>query len=160
MTENSNTENINSIDTSSSSTSSNSLEQQRIELERERLKLEQMRLSQSQYTPVINIVNTATSAPVTNQSVNSPSQHVEPQKNTVAMVIGITAAIFGFFGVAHIVNGRFLSGIGHMVVGWLWITLMSFLIGITAGVGAFILVPLHIYFIIRNANRGAMRRIG
>lgn len=131
-----------------------SLELQRLELEREKLRIEQAKLSQSQATPVINIINQNT-----NQNVNnSPDTTVVPvpRKNNVAFIIGLIASFFGFFGVAHMVNGRVLSGFGHMLRGFIWLAIMGGIIGASAGAGAIIAFPLHIWFMIRNANRGSL----
>ena len=138
----------------SSLSGSSSLELQKLELEREKLRLEQAKLSQAQAAPVINIINQNT-----NQNVNNNPQPAFvslPQKNNAAFIIGLIASFFGVFGVAHIVNGRVLSGFGPMLRGFIWTAIMLALSGATAGALGIVLVPVHIWFMIRNANRGSL----
>ena len=132
----------------SSLSGSSSLELQKLELEREKLRLEQAKLSQAQAAPVVNIVNQNTNQNFTNI--------IAPRRNNDAFIIGLIAAFFGFFGVAHMVNGRVLSGFGHMLRGFIWTAIMLALIGATAGALGIVLVPVHIWFMIRNANRGSL----
>jgi len=137
----------------SSLSGSSSLELQKLELEREKLRLEQAKLSQAQAAPVIHMINQN----MNQSNNNNPFGSLVPptQRNEVAFVIGLIAALFGFFGVAHMVNDRVTSGFGHMLRGFLWNIISFGLVALSAGVLGIVVVPLHIWFAIRNANRGA-----
>jgi len=167
----------------SSISGSSSLELKKLELELEKLRLEQAKLSQAQTAPVINIINQNTNQNVNNssglafvpppsrtnnttfinknQNVNSSSGLAFvtplPRKNNVAFIIGLIASFFGFFGVAHILNGRVFSGFGHMLRGFIWIFILFALLSESSNGGVcIVLIPLHIWFMIRNANRGSL----
>ncbi|MCD4686261.1 MAG: hypothetical protein K8S97_10030 [Anaerolineae bacterium] len=80
---------------------------------------------------------------------------VEAQ-NGLAFWIGFIAAIFGFFGVAHIINGKLLAGIMWMILGFVWAVIFAALT--LTGIGACITLPLHVVFGYYNAKNGARQQ--
>jgi TM2 domain-containing membrane protein YozV len=109
-------------------------------------------LRQRQSTPVINIHN----APTANATVMGTPYPVEVQNQT-AFLIGVLVGIFlSTFGIAHIVNGKVGQGILWILVGWfIWLPIAALIVSLSAGLGACLVLPLHIVFAYNNAKNGA-----
>jgi len=123
------------------STTSNgdNLERERLSLERERLQLERERMYRQQ--SVININN-----------IVAPVQ----QENSTAFVVGfIAAGFFGFFGVAHMLNGKVGEGIVQLILGFVWLAIAGFFTTVTLGLGICLFVPLHFVLAYRVSKSGA-----
>lgn len=83
---------------------------------------------------------------------------VQPQRNETAFIIGMLAGIFlGLFGIAYLFNGKIGAGIGYIVMSFFWWILAGVIVTVTLGFGAFIVIPLHIYLVYRNAKDGAAK---
>lgn len=80
---------------------------------------------------------------------------VEP-RNQTAFVAGVIAGLFGFWGLAHILNDKVGSGLLWMFIGAP--VIMGLLYGsamLTAGIGLCVAMPLHIYIVYVQAKNGA-----
>lgn len=108
----------------------------------------------AQAAPVIhvNVQNTAQAQAGYGAPMGGPMQ----QRNSTAFVAGLIAGwLFGFFGVAHLFNGKIGAGLGYLVLSIVWWVVAGVITGITAGFGACVVLPLHWYLVWRNANDGA-----
>jgi hypothetical protein len=81
---------------------------------------------------------------------------VVEERNGLAFWVGAIAAFFGFFGIAHIFNGKLLPGIMWLIVGFVWDVIMVALAA--TGVGACVALPLHLVFCYYNAKNGARQQ--
>ena len=82
-------------------------------------------------------------------------RQAEP-RNQTAFVIGVIAGLFGFWGLAHILNDKVGSGLLWMFIGAP--VILSLLYGsaiLTAGAGLCVAMPLHIYIVYVQAKNGA-----
>lgn len=122
----------------------------------QQLIMQQQRLLEHQMRQVnnpqpIHITN------VNNNSANAVAftpYPVGPRRNEQAYSVGRFFANFlGTFGVAHLMNGKPVMGIITMLLGWGWLPV--FWGGISTGIGAFVVIPLHYYFAKSNAESGA-----
>jgi len=114
------------------------------------LKNQQMLLEQQARQPVINITNTNTA--VANSAVAAVAG-----RNQTAYIIGLLVGIFlGTFGVAHFINGKIGSGVVNMLLGWfVWGPIAALIITFSAGLGACLVLPIHIYLAHSTASKGA-----
>lgn len=100
------------------------------------------------FQPIINITNTSTSS----ASIGG----VAGKENTTAFIIGFIAGIFGFLGVAHMINGKLGTGILYLLLGWfIWIPILVVITGVTGGLGVFCTFPLEIIVAYSTAKSGA-----
>ena len=115
-------------------------------------------LEEQRRQPVININNS--NAPVNTVGVNVGAGVAVVERNQTAFVVGLLVGIFlGTFGIAHIMTGRVGAGIGQMLLGWfLWGFIALTLIGLSAGLGACLVLPIHIALAYGSANSGAKVR--
>ncbi|MCB9456649.1 MAG: TM2 domain-containing protein [Anaerolineaceae bacterium] len=120
------------------------------EIMRQMLKQQQALLEQQNRQPVINITNMASN--VANQTVGAVGG---ARRNETAFIVGLLAAIFlGIFGLAHLLNGKVGTGILYWIIGWvIWLPL-ALLISST-GIGACLMLPLHIWVSYSQAKNGA-----
>jgi TM2 domain-containing membrane protein YozV len=110
----------------SSGSESTQIERERLALERERLALERRRFQR------------------------------QSDVNQAALAIGfIAAGFFGFFGVAHMVNGKIGEGIMRMIGGWVYLFIAGFVLGLTLFVAAIVIVPMHFVISYNDAKKGA-----
>ena len=82
-------------------------------------------------------------------------KQAEP-RNQTAFVVGVIAGLFGFWGLAHILNDKVGKGILWMFIGAP--VILGILYGsavMTAGIGLIIALPLHIYIVYVQAKNGA-----
>jgi TM2 domain-containing membrane protein YozV len=114
------------------------------------LKNQQMILEQQNRQPVIHITNTNTAT--ANAGVAAVAG-----RNQIAYIIGLLVGIFlGTFGVAHFINGKIGSGIVNLLLGWLiWGPIAFVLITVTGGLGACLVLPIHIALAHSTASKGA-----
>jgi len=80
---------------------------------------------------------------------------VEP-RNQAAFVVGVVAGLFGFWGLAHILNDKVGTGLLWMFIGAPIV--LGILYGsavLTAGIGLCVALPLHVYFVYVQAKNGA-----
>ncbi|MCB9452589.1 MAG: hypothetical protein H6672_14220 [Anaerolineaceae bacterium] len=122
------------------------------EMMRQMLKQQQALLEQQSRQPVINITNTASSSPTQNVGMMGMAG---AKRNDTAFIIGLLVAIFlGIFGMAHLLNGKVGTGILYWVLGWVVWAPLLILISAT-GVGACLMIPLHIWVSYSQAKNGA-----
>ncbi len=124
-------------------------------LDQQRVMLDQQRQQQ----PVIHIVNSPTA------NANSYQQAPQPvvayvdveERNQTAFVLGVLAGIFlTTFGVSHIFNNKVGTGIMWMLLGWfVWAPIALVISAATGGIGACLILPLHILFAYNNAKEGS-----
>ena len=78
------------------------------------------------------------------------------ERNETAFVVGLLAGIFGLWGLAHILNNKIGTGLLWMFIGAPIIMLiLGAITFLTAGIGAIIALPLHVYLVYRHARNGA-----
>ena len=78
------------------------------------------------------------------------------ERNETAFTVGLIAGIFGLWGLAHILNDKVGMGILWMFIGApIVMLILGAITFLTAGIGAIITLPLHIYFVYRHAKSGA-----
>ena len=78
------------------------------------------------------------------------------ERNETAFVVGLIAGLFGLWGLAHILNDKVGTGILWMFIGApIVMLILGAITLLTAGIGAIITLPLHIYFVYRHAKSGA-----
>jgi TM2 domain-containing membrane protein YozV len=125
------------------------------QLMQQMLRQQQMLLEQQQRQPIINITN----APVnTNTAAAYAGGGVAVQeRNQTAFIVALLVGIFlGTFGVAHIMTGKVGTGILVMLAGWIvWGGISITLIGLSMGIGACIVLPIHLALAYSTANSGA-----
>lgn len=94
--------------------------------------------------PVVNVYHA---------NVAAASSH-----NQTALVIGFIVGVFGFWGVAHLMNGKVGSGILWLIFGPILaaiaITAVSML---TLGIGAILALPIWLLMVYAQAKSGATR---
>lgn len=132
---------------SSSSNDESSVQQ----LVRQNQQLMQQMQQQPAQQPVINIINENV-----NQNVNQGFGGGE-QRNGAAFVAGLIGGwVFGLLGIAHLVNGKIVSGVAYLLIGTaLYWTLWAVVVGLSLGAGLICMVPLHFIAIWQHAKQGA-----
>jgi len=80
---------------------------------------------------------------------------VVESRNGNAFWLGLIAAFFGFFGVAHAVNAKPGIGIAYMLLGFVWDVIVVMAMIQLSPALVLILLPLHIFFAYQNAASGA-----
>jgi len=110
-----------------------------------------MRMQQPAAAPVINVVTQNTNTNTnTNTNINSGGAY-----NQTAHIIGFIAAIFGFYGVAHMFNGKLLSGLAWLLIGGpLFLGIMWTVAAVTI-IGLPIAAILHFVAAWQHAKSGA-----
>ncbi len=80
------------------------------------------------------------------------------ERNETAFAVGLIAGLFGLWGLAHILNDKIGTGILWMFIGApIIMLLLAAITLLTAGLGAIITLPLHVYLVYRHAKNGASR---
>lgn len=80
------------------------------------------------------------------------------ERNETAFAVGLIAGLFGLWGLAHILNDKIGTGILWMFIGApIIMLLLGAITLLTAGIGAIITLPLHVYLVYRHAKNGASR---
>ncbi len=78
------------------------------------------------------------------------------ERNETAFTVGLIAGLFGLWGLAHLLNHKVGMGIFWMFIGApIVLLILAGITVITAGIGAIIALPLHVYFVYRHAKNGA-----
>jgi len=102
--------------------------------------------------PVINVhVNNTANAQAAG---GQPMMMLQGKRvNQTAFIIGIIASFFGFFGIAHILNGKVGKGILWVILGFIWdvilLALSATVVLSCVGLG------IHIYLMYSVAKQGA-----
>lgn len=73
--------------------------------------------------------------------------------NGLAFWVGAIAAFFGFFGVAHLINGKIGPGIVYLILGFVWDAIAATIAATL--IGACVVIPLHLALVYLNAKNGA-----
>lgn len=77
-------------------------------------------------------------------------------RNDAAFIIGLIIGIIpGFFGVAHIINGKVGTGILLILSSFVWGAIALSIITFSAGIGSCLVLPLHLYIAYSTAKSGA-----
>lgn len=117
--------------------------------------LEQQRRQAQQ--PSVYINNQNTNTPIANAFASAAVYRppiAQQERNNTAFMLGLIAGTFGFFGVAHILNGKVGTGILLLLAGFVW---GGIFLGIAVtGIGCIGLI-LHIVMTYYQADSGAKR---
>jgi TM2 domain-containing membrane protein YozV len=105
--------------------------------------------------PIIVNVNQDNHANINATAIANGGGKSTPTVNQLALFVGFVCALFGIFGIAHLMTGKLGGALGYFLVGLGWIAVAAFLISFSVGLGACIAFPLHFYFAFTWSKRGA-----
>jgi hypothetical protein len=107
--------------------------------------------------PSININLMQSNQQTTNQSMGGYGAMAQPF-NGPAFWVGFLCAFFiNFHGIAHMMNGKLLTGLVYFALGWIvWAPILT--VGAMAVVGLCFTIPLHIALSYYGAKSGATRQ--
>ena len=84
------------------------------------------------------------------------NQQLRGGENQTAFVVGLIAGLFGFWGLAHLINGKLGSGLLWLFIGGPLVSgILLAIILATAFIGAIVALPLHVYIVYKVSKSGA-----
>lgn len=96
------------------------------------------------------------------QNVGVGSALAAEDFNKTAFAAGLVTGLFGVMGIAHLLNGRVLSGLVLLIVGtvcyWIFILLLASLLFSIADALLLLVLGIHLVVIYKSANSGAQKK--
>ncbi len=71
--------------------------------------------------------------------------------NNLAFVVELVAALFGFFGIGHMLRGRIGLGVALLLAGWVWGAIFALVASFTGGISALCTCPMHVALALGSA---------
>jgi hypothetical protein len=103
------------------------------------------------------VVNTQNTAQAQAAPVYMPMGPMQ-QRNGTAFVAGLIGGwVFGFFGIAHLFNGKIGAGLGYILLSFVWGGIAFGIAAASAGVCLLGIIPLHFFMVWKNAGAGAQQ---